>query len=212
MERKKIELIIQSFSLFMDKLDVNIKNKYCLYLHTNVNDISGYGTDLQTIIANSNYHQNIFMSKELVQNKFISMELLYKKYSACDCCIGLPSGEGFGYLFAESMLNKLPIIYSDYGGHAEYCKENNLPVKIKSFYKAKNADIDWAVADIEDASNKMLEIIMMSKEQREEIGKKNYQFAVNNFDWNVIFNKMNSIFMNVEKSRLIHDLRMRKLI
>ena len=46
-------------------------------------------------------------------------------YEACDAYVAPSRGEGFGLPLAEAMLHRLPVITSDWGGHRDFCSEDN---------------------------------------------------------------------------------------
>ena len=92
-------------------------------------------------------------------NIIMPQKELFSRISVTDCYIGLPAGEGFGYGIADSMMHGIPIIYVNYGGHVEYCNSAGLAVDVKCLYNSKNAYMRWAIADVEDASEKMLKIV-----------------------------------------------------
>lgn len=50
----------------------------------------------------------------------ISNDNLAWAYSACDCCLSIGSGEGFGYTSFEPLACGVPVIHSDYAGSAEF--------------------------------------------------------------------------------------------
>lgn len=167
-ERKKIDAVIDSFNLFLKKVDN--PDKYFLYIHTNPNEISG-GTDIITQGATLGILPKLLFPSCYANNGIMRQEELFARYSVVDCYIGLPAGEGFGYGFADAMMHGIPLIYINYGGHVEYCKDAGLPVEVKAFYNSKNAYMKWAVADIEHASNQML-YIASHKSIREEFKDK----------------------------------------
>jgi len=147
--RKRMDLIIEAFTVFLSKVETS--EKYKLYFHTNM-DHAYEGTDLMTMIQSLGVGENIVITKD----GFIPTEMLYQRYSVADCFITLSGGEGFNLPVVEAMMHRKPVIYCDYGGHAEYLKDIGLPVKIKNFYNAPHGFIRWAMADIMDAADKML--------------------------------------------------------
>jgi len=193
MERKKFDLVLKSFKLFLDKMGNN--KKYKLYLHTDIDSVGGGGTDLYQLILDLEIAPHILLPISFRQQKTMTTENLYKRYSVCDCSIILSSGEGFCYLAAESMANKLPVIYIDYGAHAEYLKDIGLPVDVKNFYSAANAQMDWAVADIEHCAKQMARAVSDPK-WRVRAGERGYTFAKENFSWGDIYKKLKTALMD----------------
>lgn len=175
--RKRMDVIIEAFALFLKKVEK--PEKYKLYLHTNL-DHAYEGTDLKTMIKVLGIGDSVVM----LTAPFIPTEMLYDRYSVCDCYISLSGGEGFNLPAVEAMMHKKPVIYCDYGGHAEYLKGIGMPVKIKNYYNAPHGYIKWAMADIEDAADKMIEIT--KKPIDKEILNKGFEFA-KSCDWANIF-------------------------
>ena len=46
-------------------------------------------------------------------------------YQACHAYVAPSRGEGFGLPLAEAMLHRLPVITTDWGGHLDFCSEDN---------------------------------------------------------------------------------------
>ena len=193
MERKKFDLILKSFKLFLDKVGNNIK--YKLYLHTDIDSVGGGGTDLYQLIMDLEIAPHILLPISFKQGKTMSTEALYQRYSVCDCYVCLSSGEGMNYGALESMANKLPVVYIDYGAHAEYLKDIGLPVDVKTTYSAANAQMEWAVADIDHCAKQMARAVSDPK-WRDKASERGYQFAIENFGWDDIYNKLETALMD----------------
>ena len=63
--------------------------------------------------------------KVLVYEDDCSDEQLAALYSGCDAYVAPSRGEGFGLPLAEAMLHGLPVITSDWGGHRDFCSDQN---------------------------------------------------------------------------------------
>jgi len=190
-ERKKIDLTIDAFDIFLKK--VENPEKYFLYIHTNPNEVSG-GTDLVAQAVSLGILNKLLFPSSYATGVIMSQENLFKRTTVMDCYIGLPSGEGFGYGFADAMMHGLPLIYINYGGHVEYCKDAGLFVKVKAFYNSKNAYMKWAIADVEDASDQML-LMTQDKKLREKlssIGKD----TMKNYSWKIQSKKFIDLVMS----------------
>ena len=179
--RKRMDLIIEAFALFLTKAE-NPK-KYKLYFHTNMEN-AYEGTDLKTMINSLGIGEQIIM----MTSEFIPTEILYQRYSVADCLITLSGGEGFNLPCVEAMMHRKPVIYCNYGGHAEYLKDIGFPVQIKNYYNAPHGFIRWAMADIDDAVKQMLYVASKPEElkARTHIG---FDFA-KTCDWSEIFPKI----------------------
>ena len=182
-ERKKFDRLLEAFRLFLDKVTNPIK--YKLYIHSDTNK-NFAGTDLVSAM------QHLFLQKNIIfckPNSVYSIEDLYRRYNACDCYVSLTGGEGFGYGFVEAMLHSKPLIYTNYGGHVEFCKDFGLPVKVNDHFYASNAFMKFALADLEDASNQMLKI-SQDEQLRNSLSEHSYKFVCENFDWEKQFKKI----------------------
>jgi glycosyltransferase involved in cell wall biosynthesis len=215
-KRKRLDLSIEAFAKFLKKIPEDKRNKYKLYIHTNVNSTGGGGTDLGTMVVRLGLSGHVMFSKELTENKFLDKKELYRKIRACDCCIGLSCGEGFWYAGAESMFNKIPVIYGDYGGHTSYLEGIGVPVKLKTLINAEHSYIKWGLMDVEDAAQKMLYVVN-SKEELKENVEKGYKFAKEEFDWEVVSKKLQTNILNsyelYKKNRdAIFNFDLRKVI
>lgn len=177
-ERKRIDRVIEAFAAFLNKR--KDPQKFKLYLHTDTNSPTS-GTDLLEIIDHLGLTSSVIHSRHKY-GKGIPRAELYRLYSTCDCYIGLPSGEGFGYGFAEAMAHGKPLVYTDYGGHAEFARVAGEPVRVSEFYNAKNAYIKWALADVQDAVRAMNKAVSDAK-FRERAKKAGIDFAYREFDW-----------------------------
>jgi glycosyltransferase involved in cell wall biosynthesis len=172
---------------------VNNPDKYFLYIHTNPNEISG-GTDLISQAMTLGILKKLLFPSSYVNNIIMGQEELFSRISVMDCYIGLPAGEGFGYGFADAMMHGIPLIYIDYGGHVEYCRDAGLPVKVQSFYNSKNAYMKWAIADIEEASCQML-YMAYNENVRERFSQVGIE-TMEKYSWEIQSKKFIDLIMN----------------
>lgn len=185
-DRKILDRTIYTFKTFLDT--VEDKNKYKLYLHSNFNEIKG-GTDLVSLIINSDLKESILLPRNFIDNQFMPTEQLYERYAASDCCLALTGGEGMGYAVIESLMHEVPVVYIDYGGYAEFMDKFGFPAKIQTFINAKNIDVRWGLVDIEDAV-KQIQFVIANKEIVKEKTEKGFKWAKENLDWDVVFSKL----------------------
>lgn len=209
-ERKKIDVVVEAFAKFLEKMNWN--KKYKLYMHTNVDERIG-GTDLSTQILKLGLKDYVFAPQSFKSNKFMSKEDLYRRYQVSDCYIGLPAGEGFGIGNAEAMLHKKPVIYLDYGGPSDYLKDVGLPVKVKETFAARNVYMKWALADTDDAVRQMCRVASDDK-LRKQLGEKSFE-KVKDFNWDIITKQFDSVIVekydNFERSEL-SDLNLKRIV
>jgi glycosyltransferase involved in cell wall biosynthesis len=194
-ERKRIDKVIESFHAFLSKVGSTKSDKYKLYIHTDVNSRVG-GTDLNTMTISLGLQGHVLKPAGFKAGIGISQEKLHDRYNACDCYIGLPSGEGFGMGMANAMMHGKPIIYIDYGGHVGYCADAGLPVRVKDYVYAKNGYIKLAIADTNDAAKRMARIVSDNK-LRNKLSNNASEIARKELYWDVVFPKFRGI---VEKT------------
>jgi glycosyltransferase involved in cell wall biosynthesis len=188
-DRKLLDRMIYAFKLFLTK--VENPTKYRLYIHTNFADIKG-GTDLLSMVVNNKLENYIILPRNFVDNQFIPTEILYQRFSVSDCYLSLTGGEGMGLGVLQSMMHKVPVIYSTYGAPAEYLKGIGYPVNVQTYINAKNIDVKWGLVDLEEASDQMLYMVE-NRDKAKLIAEDAFKFAKENFDWDVIFPKLLTI-------------------
>ena len=184
--RKSIDKVIESFKDFLVKM--KFQKKYKLYLHTDVHAASG-GTDLREMVKCLGLDDHVLIATNMRASEGLDKKELYKRYKACDCYIGMPAGEGFGYGFAEAMMHGLPLVYIDYGGHTDYCKPAGLPAKVLTHTNARNAYMRWAVADTASAAKAMARISGDAK-LRARLSREGEKIAMEELSWDVVFPKV----------------------
>ena len=86
-------------------------------------------------------------------------------------------------------------------------KDFGFLVKVQTYINAKNIDVKWALADIDDAVEKM-QFVVENKNIALEKAENGYKWAKENFDWDdVIFPKMLSIveekFKDFERPKIL---------
>jgi len=212
-ERKKLDRTLEAFAKFLNKKG-KYRDRYKLYLHAPL-DMQQGGTDLKEAIIKLNIGSNVLTISDYQKDVGISKSSLYSKYKACDCFILLTGGEGFGYGYLEAIAHGKPVIYTDYGGHPEFCKNFGLSVPVSDYVSAVNGYIKFALADINVAANRM-EQISSNKELYKKLSTGGYEFVKTNFDWNIIFQKFLDMLMlnyknNLENSNKI-DFPLKRII
>ena len=180
---------------FKDFLDIVGKDKAKLIMHTEVKD--QHGQDLEEIIR----FLGIDNGEVMFSEKKIPPETLAKIYNAVDCTINISDAEGFGLATLESLACGTPIIVNMTGGLQEQVTdgENWFGVGLEPTSKAiiGSQDIPWIYEDrlngkeVTDAMEKMYN---MSKEDREELGRKGRQHVVTNYNREGIMKKWDDLF------------------
>jgi glycosyltransferase involved in cell wall biosynthesis len=128
-------------------------------------------------------------------------EILAKIYNAADCTVNISDAEGFGLATLESLSCETPIIASLTGGLQEQVtdgkKEFGVGIKPASQAIIGSQDIPWIYEDRlaqEDVVNAFLKIYNMSKEDRENLGKKGREHVMKNYSFENYINKWDEIF------------------
>jgi glycosyltransferase involved in cell wall biosynthesis len=122
----------------------------------------------------------------------ISQEELVSLYKGCDCCVSPTRGEGFGLTMAEAMLCKIPVITTRYGGHLDFCNEENsylidFELKPSKTHLREEYSMDnsvWAEPDIDHLRQLMRHVYENkdSAEVKEKVNKA-YTNIVDNYSW-----------------------------
>jgi len=208
--RKGLDYVVEAFYMFLKKVE-NPKN-YKLYVHGDIDTINA-GTDIKSMMYSLGIMDNCILTKK----EQITKEELYKRYSVCDCYIGLPLAEGFGLGFAEALLNKLPIIYHNFGGHREYLKDIGYPIQSVANFHPINQFTMWKIPDVNETAMVMLYVVrnINSKEIKDRV-KKGYSFTKDNLIWENLYKKFDEVLnpflaKNNNKNDIINKLSIRRM-
>lgn len=207
-ERKKHERVLMAFARFLKM--IRNPDRFKLYLHTNIYSSLG-GPDLAEVINNLGIGQNVIA---LGHDNYITKERLYKIYKAIDCYVMLSGAEGFCLPAADSMLHSKPIIYIDWGGHAEFACNGGLAVKVEDYVYAMRMGYKLALGDIDDCAKKMFKLATDDK-LRKKLGENGHKFVMENLDWKIIFAKLISYIIPIyEQSdfKEFYGLKIKRLI
>jgi glycosyltransferase involved in cell wall biosynthesis len=202
--RKQIPDALMAFRLFLDKLPKEKAKKCKMLLHTE--QVSEHGTDLPAVIDlffEDEYKNNVVFTN--MRASAYEMSLLY---NMSDVQILLTSNEGWGLSLTEAMLCGLPIIANVTGGMQDQMRfefengtwidfDENFPSNHRGTYKKHG---EWAFpvyptsrsivgspptpyifddrCEAEDATERILEVYNMSKEDRKAKGLKGREWAV----------------------------------
>lgn len=151
-ERKGIDDLVKVF--------ININKKYkdvqlVLKIH-----YKNYSTDnINLLLDKFKCSPNIYIILKNINN-----EELLKIHSLGDCYVSLHKGEGFGLCLYDAVNYKKKIISTNYGGPTDYLTEEHQLVsykidKINILDLWYTKDQQWAYPNLEDAYNKMENII-----------------------------------------------------
>jgi glycosyltransferase involved in cell wall biosynthesis len=202
--RKQVPDTMLAFRYFLDKLPKEKAEKCVMLLHTEI--VSDHGTDLIAIkeLLFEGYENNIIFHTD----KISSYQMNYL-YNMSDAQILISSNEGWGLSLTESILVGNPVIANVTGGmqdqlgfrnekgewidfDAEFpsnhtgkykkCGEWAFPVfpSNRSIQGSPKTPYIWDDrCNAEDAAKQIMNIYLLSKKERKEIGMKGREFAIN---------------------------------
>jgi glycosyltransferase involved in cell wall biosynthesis len=179
--RKQSGSLLFWFKAFLDKVG---QNKACMIMHTDPKDV--HGQDLQVIIEELGLvNGEVMFSREKVDSN-----LLANMYNMADCTINISDAEGFGLSTLESLSCETPILVNMTGGLQEQVTDgkNWFGVGLEPTSKGiiGSQDIPWIYEDRlseEAVVQGMLKIYNMSKEEREEMGRKGRDHVMKNYNF-----------------------------
>lgn len=184
--RKQMEYAVDAFSRFLRERKDRERFFLCIYGRL---DSSLGGTDLYTQIIDANISQNLRVY-ENDSYKPRDRKFLYECYYHSDCYMAFPGGEGFSYGFAEAIVHDTPVIYQNYGGHVEYCKDYGISVEPVAFRRLRYTNIKWAIPDLNQAVKAMNKMVSDDKARSKFI--KNTDSLISRLDWDeVIYPEFN---------------------
>jgi len=179
--RKQSGSVMWWFSEFADKVG---RENVCLIMHTEPKDPNGQ--DLEAIMVETGMLDGEFM---LSVNK-VPPEDLAMLYNAADCTINIADAEGFGLGTLESLACETPIIVNMTGGMQEQVTDGKEWFGIGLHPTSKaiigSQDVPYIYEDRvsrEDVIAALEKIYNMSKEEREELGRKGRQHVLDNYSF-----------------------------
>ncbi|GAA0856850.1 glycosyltransferase [Aliiglaciecola litoralis] len=114
-----------------------------------------------------------------LDSQMYSTDQLTQLMQRCDCYLSLHRSEGFGRTIAEACILGKPVIATNWSGSVDILGEQNVlsvsyrlvPVEEGQYpYSEGQA---WAEAEIDDAADKMRQIVSLPEKQRAQIGDLN---------------------------------------
>jgi len=179
--RKQSGSLIYWFKAFLDKVG---HDKATLIMHTD--PLDPHGQDLNIIIK----QLNLDNGQVLISQDKYDQEVLAKIYSMADCTINISDAEGFGLSTLESLSCGTPIIVNMTGGLQEQVTDGDewFGIGLEPTSKAVigSQDVPYIYEDrlseevVVEAFTKMYN---MSKEEREELGKKGRNYVMKNYNF-----------------------------
>jgi glycosyltransferase involved in cell wall biosynthesis len=185
--RKQSGSLIFWFKKFLDKVG---HDKAFLLMHTDVGD--PHGQDLSAIIK----ELGLINGQVQFSQQKVPAEVLAIFYNAADCTINISDAEGFGLATLESLSCGTPIIVTKTGGLQDQVTDGKdyFGIEIEPASKAiiGSQGIPYIREDRlneDDVVDALVEMYEMSKEDREELGRKGFEYARKNFNFSEFQNR-----------------------
>ena len=182
--RKQLARTMDAFAAFLQQRPDAARFKLALHVDLAI----GNSADLLALREVLGLQEQVLFTG----HRLLAKEGLYGLYRAADAYLGLTGGEGFGYGFAEAMLNGLPLLYTAYGCHTEMCEGVGLPVAISDHSYIPNSAIRIGLCDFASAVARMNEVADDAA-LRASMAAKGQRFAEANLMWDTIYPKMRRI-------------------
>lgn len=195
--RKQSGSVLWWFSEFLDRIG---RDKARLIMHTEPKDPNGQ--DLAAIMDQLNLNNG----EVLISVKKVSLEELSMLYNSCDCTINISDAEGFGLATLESLSCEVPIVVNMTGGLQEQVTDGEEWFG-KGIHPSSKAiigsqEVPYIYEDRiskEDFINALEEMYNMSKEEREELGKKGREHVLKNYGFDDYVNQWIDIMEGVHE-------------
>lgn len=176
---------------------------FYMWIHSPKND-PGYKFSLHQEIWQVSQH--CLYTNRAEQQPLPKQELNELMY-AWDAGFMNSGGEGYGNFGIEAMAASLPLIYSNYSSHADFCKFGGLPVRVGQYVPEIHHGIMRSVIDTGDAIKQMNRLIE-SKELRIELGKSGRLACMENEitqiakTWDKVFTDVNKIPLPMDSNKI----------
>lgn len=181
--RKRPSDLLATWRLFLDKLDPKDREKALLLLHTDPADPEG--PNLLAVAENLNIVENCWFSTQRVD--FEKMNILH---NISDACINIAYAEGFGLATLESMQCGNPVIAVKTGGLTRQVvdhrdgSENGIALDVEFQTLVGSQAVPYIYEDYvsnESAADAVYKMFTMSKDERENLGKKAREYVNSEF-------------------------------
>jgi glycosyltransferase involved in cell wall biosynthesis len=128
--------------------------------------------------------------------------------STWDCMLYLSGGEGFGIPAYESMMAGVPVVYSNYSSHADFCQHGGVPIRC-DFIPELSFTIQRAQADVNHAVEELVKLYS-NPAILNDLGKKARTFTEDRplddivDEWDRIFTEMMEKPVGVENTEKVY--------
>ena len=179
--RKQSGSLIYWFKAFLDKVG---HDKATLIMHTDPKDM--HGQDLNAIIK----QLKVDNGQVLISQDKYDQDVLAKIYSMADCTVSVSDAEGFGLATLESLSCGTPIVVTMTGGLQEQVTDGEewFGIGLEPTSKAiiGSQEVPYIYEDRlseEVVVNALMKMYNMSKEEREELGRKGRDHVMKNYNF-----------------------------
>lgn len=159
--RKGVDLMLEAFGRVF-----RIWDDVCLIIKTFPNPHNDVTTQLAARRAADPYYPRV----ELIEIDWTPSQIV-GLYQACNALVSPSRGEGFGLPIAEAMIQRLPVIVTAWGGHMDYCTDENvwlvnyIPSPAQTHINLP--DSLWAEPNADSLDARLREVFSLSPEQRQ---------------------------------------------
>ena len=179
--RKQSGTLIWWFKEFLDKVG---HDKAVLIMHTDVRD--AHGQDLEAIVN----ELGLSDGQVMFSTTKVDPEILSMMYNLADCTLNISDAEGFGLATLESLSCETPIIVNMTGGLQEQVTDGKewfgIGLEPTSKSVIGSLEVPYIYEDRiskEDFIGALTEIYNMSKEERQELGRKGRDHVLKNYNF-----------------------------
>ena len=195
--RKQSGTLIWWFKEFLDEVG---HDKAVLVMHTDIRD--PHGQDLEAIVSELGLEDGqVMFSTTKVDPGVLSM-----MYNLADCTINISDAEGFGLATLESLSCETPIVVNMTGGLQEQVTdgENWFGVGIEPTSKSVigSLEVPYIYEDRiskEDFINALTKIYNMSREERQELGRKGREHVLKNYNFKDFKERWVSLMLEIHE-------------
>lgn len=183
--RKRPIDLLKSWSLFLDKVKKEEKNKCLLIMHTD--HLDKQGSNIEKNIKKYKLEKSVIISSQKVETDFLN-----NLYNISDFTLNISSNEGFGLTTLESMMAGTPIIATKTGGLIRQVidysdsSENGIPIEIDLITLAGNQKVHFINEDFsscENIANKIFEGYSLNDKDKDILSKKCVKYAKKEFNY-----------------------------
>lgn len=200
--RKRIEILLEAFNIFLSEFPRQKRDRIHLHLHTIPQSPTGLRLLDYIELYKLNIKENISFSYGEWRSSGFTEQALNILYNLSDCQVSATSSEGFGLPILEGFATGLPMIAPDctslmelVGRKEENRIERGLLAKIRMEYTIQDLT-KRSLVDVNDLANKMM-FMYQNKEEKERYSNNAIEFA-KKYTWDNICNQFNEVLKSMK--------------